>query len=70
MVAADTRPFTAADRKAGHRYDISVRQVEFSTTHVLDRRGRRRRGHALYSEPLGRRVDSFAERGDNVLQQT
>jgi len=30
-------PFTAADRDAGYRYDISVRQVEFSLTQVLDR---------------------------------
>jgi hypothetical protein len=30
-------PFTGADRKAGHRYDISILQVEFSTTQVLDR---------------------------------
>jgi hypothetical protein len=30
-------PFTAADRAAGYRYDISVRQVEFSLTQVLDR---------------------------------
>src|SRR5260221_2185466 len=30
-------PLTAADRKAGYRYDISILQVEFSTTQVLDR---------------------------------
>jgi hypothetical protein len=30
-------PFSAADRDAGYRYDISVRQVEFSLTQVLDR---------------------------------
>jgi hypothetical protein len=30
-------PFTAADRKAGYRYDVSILQVEFSTTQVLDR---------------------------------
>jgi hypothetical protein len=30
-------PFTAADREAGYRYDISVRQAEFSLTQVLDR---------------------------------
>jgi hypothetical protein len=29
-------PFTAADRKAGYRYDISMLQAEFSTTQVLD----------------------------------
>jgi hypothetical protein len=30
-------PFTAADRKAGYRYAISILQAEFSTTKVLDR---------------------------------
>jgi hypothetical protein len=30
-------PFTDADRKAGYRYDISMVQVEFSLTQVLDR---------------------------------
>jgi len=30
-------PFTAADRKAGYRYDISVMQAEFSLTQVLDK---------------------------------
>src|SRR6266508_4636330 len=30
-------PFTAADRAAGYRYDISMLQVEFSLTQVLDR---------------------------------
>jgi hypothetical protein len=30
-------PFTGADRNAGYRYDISILQVEFSTTQVLDR---------------------------------
>jgi hypothetical protein len=30
-------PFTAADRRAGYRYDISILQAEFSTTQVLDR---------------------------------
>jgi hypothetical protein len=30
-------PYTAADRKAGHRYDISILQAEFSLTQVLDR---------------------------------
>ena len=29
-------PFTAADRQAGYRYDIAIRQVEFSLTQVLD----------------------------------
>jgi hypothetical protein len=30
-------PFTADDRQAGYRYDISILQAEFSTTQVLDR---------------------------------
>ena len=30
-------PFTAGDRKAGYRYDISILQAEFSLTQVLDR---------------------------------
>src|SRR3954447_1869068 len=30
-------PFTAEDRKAGYRYDVSILQAEFSLTQVLDR---------------------------------
>lgn len=30
-------PFTAADRRAGYRYAISILQAEFSLTRVLDR---------------------------------
>ncbi|MBI4729159.1 MAG: hypothetical protein HY775_06600, partial [Acidobacteria bacterium] len=30
-------PFTAADQRAGYRYDISMLQTEFSLTQVLDR---------------------------------
>src|SRR5690606_17586697 len=30
-------PYTAADRKAGYRYDLSILQAEFSLTMVLDR---------------------------------
>jgi hypothetical protein len=30
-------PFTAEDRRAGYRYDISILQAEFSLTQVLDR---------------------------------
>ena len=30
-------PFTAADRLAGYRYDVSILQAEFSLTQVLDR---------------------------------
>src|SRR5271166_5181508 len=30
-------PYTAADRKAGYRYNVSILQAEFSLTQVLDR---------------------------------
>jgi hypothetical protein len=30
-------PYTAQDRKAGHRYQVSILQAEFSLTQVLDR---------------------------------
>jgi hypothetical protein len=30
-------PYTAGDRKAGYRYDVSILQAEFSLTQVLDR---------------------------------
>jgi hypothetical protein len=30
-------PFTAADRRAGYRYDLSILQAEFSLTQTLDR---------------------------------
>jgi hypothetical protein len=30
-------PFTAADREAGYRYEVSILQAEFSLTQVLDR---------------------------------
>jgi hypothetical protein len=30
-------PYTASDRKAGHRYQVSMLQAEFSLTQVLDR---------------------------------
>jgi hypothetical protein len=30
-------PFTAADRRAGYRYDLSILQAEFSLTQILDR---------------------------------
>ena len=32
-------PFTAADRAAGYRYDLSILQAEFSLTQMLDRPG-------------------------------
>src|ERR1700723_66050 len=30
-------PYTAADRRAGYRYDVSILQIELSLTQVLDR---------------------------------
>lgn len=36
-LAALPHPFTAADRRAGYRYQLSILQAEFSTTQVLDR---------------------------------
>ena len=30
-------PFTAADRAAGYRYDLSILQAEFSLTQMLDK---------------------------------
>ena len=36
-LAALPHPYTAADRAAGYRYDVSVLQAEFSVTHVVDR---------------------------------
>lgn len=30
-------PYTASDRKAGFRYDLSILQAEFALTQVLDR---------------------------------
>lgn len=30
-------PFTAADRRAGYRYDLSILQAEFALTQILDR---------------------------------
>jgi hypothetical protein len=35
--AALPHPFTAADRPAGYRYQLSILQAEFSLTQVLDR---------------------------------
>ena len=37
MAAFLPHPYTAADRKAGYRYQVSILQAEFSLTQVLDR---------------------------------
>ena len=47
-------PFTAADRAAGIRYDISVLQAEFALTQVLDRPVQ---GRVLFEEIIRENVD-------------
>jgi len=47
-------PFTAADRAAGYRYDISVLQAEFSLTQVLDRPAC---GRVLFEEVIRENLD-------------
>ena len=37
MAGPPAHPFTAADRRAGYRYELSVLQAEFSLTQMLDR---------------------------------
>jgi len=47
-------PFTRADRAAGYRYDISMLQVEFSLTQMLDRPVS---GRILFEEVLRENLD-------------
>jgi hypothetical protein len=47
-------PFTAADRKAGYRYDVSILQAEFSLTMVLDRP---LTGRAFFEEVIRENLD-------------
>jgi len=47
-------PFTASDRAAGYRYDISVLQAEFSLTQMLDRP---LSGRILFEEVLRENLD-------------
>ena len=47
-------PFTAADRAAGMRYDVSVLQAEFALTQVLDRPVQ---GRVLFEEIIRENVD-------------
>ena len=47
-------PFTAADRKAGYRYDVSILQAEFSLTQVLDRP---RMGRIFFEEVIRENLD-------------
>jgi hypothetical protein len=47
-------PFTAADRRAGYRYDISILQAEFSLTQVLDRP---EHGRLLFEQVIRENLD-------------
>jgi hypothetical protein len=47
-------PFSAADRRAGYRYDISILQAEFSLTQVLDRPVT---GRAFFEEVIRENLD-------------
>jgi hypothetical protein len=47
-------PFTAKDRAAGYRYDISILQAEFSLTQVMDRPAT---GRALFEEIIRENLD-------------
>lgn len=54
-------PFTAEDRQAGLRYQVSIRQAEFSLTQVFDRP---QQGRVLFEELLRENLD--AGRPDRV----
>jgi hypothetical protein len=47
-------PFTAADRAAGYRYDLSILQAEFALTQVLDRP---RSGRVLFENLIRHNLD-------------
>ncbi len=47
-------PYTAADRRAGYRYDISILQAEFCLTQVLDRP---RCGRVFFDEVIRENID-------------
>jgi hypothetical protein len=47
-------PFTAADRAAGYRYDISILQAEFSLTQVLDQP---RTGRVFFEDVIRENLD-------------
>jgi hypothetical protein len=47
-------PFTAHDRAAGYRYDLSILQAEFSLTQVLDRP---RSGRVFFEEVIRENLD-------------
>ena len=54
MAALLPHPFTAADQKAGFRYDISILQAEFSRTQVLDRPGH---GRLFFEQMIRENLD-------------
>jgi hypothetical protein len=47
-------PFTAQDRRAGYRYDVSILQAEFSLTQVLDRP---QSGRVFFEEVIRENLD-------------
>jgi hypothetical protein len=47
-------PFTAADRHAGYRYDVSILQAEFALTQVLDRPAT---GRVFFEEVIRENLD-------------
>ena len=47
-------PFSAADRRAGYRYDLSVLQAEFSLTQMLDRPAS---GRVFFETVIGENLD-------------
>jgi hypothetical protein len=47
-------PFTARDRQAGYRYDVSILQAEFSLTQVLDRP---QAGRVFFEEVIRENLD-------------
>jgi len=47
-------PFTAKDRAAGYRYDVSILQAEFSLTHMLDQP---RSGRVFFEEVIRENLD-------------
>jgi hypothetical protein len=47
-------PFTAADRRAGYRYELSILQAEFSLTQVLDRP---RSGRVFFEQLIRENLD-------------
>jgi hypothetical protein len=47
-------PFTAADQRAGYRYQLSILQAEFSLTQVLDRPGT---GRVFFEEVIRENLD-------------